>query len=121
MKPELCRALSTHAWVLIPPIVVLGDARRVLLHCERCDTYRTDVWSRTGSTLSRYYKHPSAYAAYIKDHKHIDARVAILAATKEVKHAGNDPTLRLVPGAPKIRGRNRRPPKRARDKRRAIA
>lgn len=92
-QQELCRALSNHAWEIVGPIVVLGDKRRITLHCARCDTWRNDTWARaTGVTLARSYKHASAYKSFIKENKHADARIAILAA----------PTLRVVKGRRKL-------------------
>ena len=124
-RAMICRALSSHAWEVSGPIVVLkNDARRIVFHCPRCECYRTDTWQRgNGRILGRYYKHGTEYADFIKSHDRAEARSALLGEQKEVQapHGkANDPNLRLVSrGHP--RSRNSRTHKRARDKRRAHA
>jgi hypothetical protein len=51
----LCRGFSAHAWTVVGPIFVLvkeHGARRIVLHCERCDSWGYDTWAKeTGARL----------------------------------------------------------------------
>src|SRR5262245_44205651 len=118
---ELCRALNTHAWHIVGPIVVLkGDDRRITLHCERCNTWRSDVWSkRGGAILTRYYRHNPEYKGFIHEHNNAEARATLLGTLKETTRETNRTGMRSLPGAQK-KGRrgNVESVKRPRDKRR---
>lgn len=120
--PELCRALGTHAWNIMGPIVVLlDDNRRITLNCERCGTWRSDIWSRrNGAILSRHYKHDPAYKSFIHEHNHAEARGALLGALKEVQGETNNSGLRLLSGADTKRRRRKPKLARRRDKKRAV-
>jgi hypothetical protein len=122
-QPQLCRALGTHAWTIVGPIVVLkADDRRITLHCDRCGTWRSDVWSRrNGAILTRYYKHDPAYKSFIHEHNHAEARGALLGALKEIPSETNNSGLRLLQGSgKKTRRRNPKSAGRKRDKKRAV-
>src|SRR5262249_49355242 len=100
---KLCRALGTHSWKLVGPVLVLaGETRRVTLHCERCKTWRYDLWSRrTGGLAGAHlYQRADDYQAYLKDHKRDGARLDIMAGTKEISNASEHPRLRLLHGRP---------------------
>jgi hypothetical protein len=103
----LCRATGAHAWGLVGPIVILkGDARRVVLRCSRCDTWRFDVWSRRhgGLESGRSYKRTDTYAAYLKDHNRDGARMDIMGKAKEIRDESDHPRLRLLRGGRPSRG-----------------
>ena len=109
-EPHLCRALGTHVWKLVGPIVVLpNNTRRVALHCTRCATWRYDCWSRrTGGLESgRTYERPDDYKDYVKSHDRDAARLDIMGESKETKDEAEHPRLRLVQG--RARG-GRKPP-----------
>jgi hypothetical protein len=101
-EARLCRALGTHSWKLVGPIVVLpNNTRRVALHCLRCETWRYDCWSRrTGGLESgRTYERTDDYKAYVKEHNRDGARLDIMGESKETKDASEHPRLRLVSSA----------------------
>ena len=82
----LCRALAHHALMVKPPVYILPNGfRRVNMACLRCDTTRSDIWSKgTGKVISRSYKKDEDYAVFIKDHNHAEARAALLDGIREV-------------------------------------
>lgn len=96
----LCRAVGAHAWKLIPPLVVTAHGgRKVVLRCERCQTWRIDVWQPSGALgKGRVYERPAAYQGYLKDHKREDARADILKEGKVVDNESDNIGLRLLHG-----------------------
>jgi hypothetical protein len=83
-KPPLwCRALGTHPWEIVPPLLVMpGGTIRVTLACERCGSMKTQPWRRSGAldTQGRY-RYSKAYIALLEDTREA-ARKNVLSTTK---------------------------------------
>src|SRR5262245_16130348 len=119
-KPPLwCRALGTHPWDIVPPLLVMpGGALRVTLECERCGSMKTQLWRRGGALdAPGYYRYSKAYIALLEDTREA-ARKGVLSTTKtqplsayvrateKGTHHGNSTGLRLVSSRKKkLRGR----------------
>lgn len=56
----LCRDVR-HAWS-VEGYWRDGTAVRRKLHCLRCSTTRTDVWTAKGGRLRNQYQHPDGYS-----------------------------------------------------------
>src|SRR5215831_295203 len=103
----LCRALGTHAWRLVPPIVVVKGGRRIVLHCERCRSWRVETWAPHGAIEHRSYERTPEYQTYLKEYDRGGARSHLLEGQKETEHADNHPHLRLVHGGKRGKGPSR--------------
>src|SRR5262245_28648136 len=81
--PTWCRAFGTHAWRIVPPMLVLpAHTIRVRLSCERCGSVRVDRWAqKTGAIDGRAYDYTEAYTALLEETR-ADTRVALIAAGK---------------------------------------
>src|SRR5262245_39369260 len=118
----LCRALNGHAWKVTGGIVVLKDnARRILLQCSRCESFRTDVWTMKGHMGRHSYHRDKEYVAFLKSTDRPGARLLIIAQLKEVREnvTGKGPTMRSVPTG-RARGRHTRAAQRRQKARRDI-
>lgn len=118
----LCRALFTHALEISGGIEVVKGGQRILFYCPRCDSYRTDIWDARGRRVKPpKYQRSKEYNAFIKSTDRYDARMLILAHTKEVTSgSGESAQVRSLQGG-KVRSRNRQSAQRARKRRRRIA
>jgi len=69
--PAWGRALGTHAWRLVPPMVVLpGGSIRVTLYCDRCLSWRGDSWlRRTGAIDAHAYKYSDTYRGQLDEER----------------------------------------------------
>ena len=106
----LCRATGAHAWAIVGPIVITKQgARRVVLRCTRCDTWRYDVWNRQtgGIEKGRSYERTDAYQGYLKEHNRDGARLDILGSRKEIRDESDHPRLRLLHGGRTSRGKSK--------------
>jgi len=106
----LCRALNGHAWKVTGGIVVLKDnARRILLQCSRCESFRTDIWQMNGRIVKHGYNRDKEYVAFLKATDRPGARMLIIAQLKEVKDnvASKGTAVRPVQ-ARRARGRHTR-------------
>jgi hypothetical protein len=118
--PLWCRALGTHPWEIVPPLLVMpGGTIRVALSCERCGSMKTQPWRRSGTLdAAGHYRYSKAYVALLEDTREA-ARKSVLSTTKTqplsayvretmTKGArdGNSTGLRLVSSRKKrLRGR----------------
>jgi hypothetical protein len=115
VEGALCRALGTHSWKLIGPIVIMpNNTRRVALFCMRCDTWRYDSWSRKtgGLEAGRTYERAPAYKDYVKSHNRDGARLDIMGESKEISDASQHPRLRLLQKSDKRGGQRQASAKR---------
>jgi len=117
----LCRALGTHPWEIVPPILVLpGHTLRVALNCERCGSMKTQNWRQSGAIEgSGYYRYSKAYIALLEDTREA-ARKTVLSTTKTqplsayvretmkgARDGANGTALRLVSSKKTVRQRKR--------------
>lgn len=122
--PAWCRAVGTHAWRHVPPMVVLaGGTIRVTLYCDRCASWRGDHWvARSGAVDSHAYKYSDAYREHLDEERGtvrkalIDAGhprpISAAAIRAERERAGQKvaPGLRVVRGGKgRTRDRRRKP------------
>jgi len=78
-SPVFCRALGTHDWDVVPPMLIMpGGTVRVTLGCERCGSLRADRWMhKTGAIDSRQYRYSKTYTELL-EHPRDASRVTVL-------------------------------------------
>src|SRR5262249_47830407 len=81
--PTWCRGLGTHAWRIVPPMLVLAAHDiRVHLRCSRCGSGRYDRWhAKTGGITGRSYDYAEAYTDVLQDTRE-DVRLGLIAKGK---------------------------------------
>src|SRR5215468_4663772 len=81
--PTWCRGLGTHAWRIVPPMLVLASRDiRVHLHCPRCTSNRYDRWHpKTGGISGRSYDYAEAYKDVLGDSREA-VRLGLIAGGK---------------------------------------
>src|SRR5262245_8182182 len=120
--PIWCRALGTHPWEVVPPLLIMpGGTIRVALTCERCGSMKTQRWMRGSGAIdgSPQYRYSRAYTALLEDTRD-HARLGVLkdgkpqplsayvrGTEKGTTDEKNRAALRLVSSRKSVRNRKR--------------